>query len=118
MEIYGSKGSVIWDQERPDELWIGNRNEPNRYIIKDPSLLSVGAKSYADLPGGHSEGYDDTFKQLMRRFYRTVEDRNAPVEYPTFMDGLRQLMVLEKVLESSRQRKWLEVPPVSAAVGA
>jgi predicted dehydrogenase len=118
MEIYGSKAGVIWDQERPDELWIGNRNEPNRYIIKDPSLLASGSRSYADLPGGHSEGYDDTFKQLMRRFYRTVEDRRAPVEYPTFVDGLRQLMVLETVLESSRRRAWLEVPPLSAAVSA
>jgi predicted dehydrogenase len=118
MEIYGSKSSVIWDQERPDELWIGNRNEPNRVIIKDPSLLQAQAKSYADLPGGHSEGYDDTFKQLMRRFYRTVEDRSAPVEYPTFGDGLRQLMVLDRVLESSKTRAWTEVPPLTAAVGA
>ena len=118
MEIYGSKAGAIWDQERPDELWIGNRNEPNRVIIKDPSLMLPAARSYADLPGGHSEGYDDTFKQLMRRFYRTVEDRKAPVEYPTFVDGLRQLMVLDKVLESSDKRAWLEVPPVSSAVAA
>jgi predicted dehydrogenase len=118
MEIYGSKAGVIWDQERPDELWIGNRNEPNRVIIKDPSLMLPAAKSYADLPGGHSEGYDDTFKQLMRRFYRTVEDRKAPVEYPTFVDGLRQLMVLEKVLDSSRSRAWVEVPPLTQAAGA
>ena len=118
MEIYGSKASVIWDQERPDELWIGNRNEPNRVIIKDPSLLLPAAKSYADLPGGHSEGYDDTFKQLMRRFYRTVGDRKAPVEYPTFVDGLRQLMVLEKVMESSKTRAWVEVPQLKAAAGA
>jgi predicted dehydrogenase len=118
MEIYGTKASVIWDQERPDELWIGKRNEPNRVIIKDPSLLLPAARPYADLPGGHSEGYDDTFKQLMRRFYRTVEDRKAPVEYPTFVDGLRQLMVLDKVLESSDKRAWLEVPPVSSAVAA
>jgi predicted dehydrogenase len=118
MEIYGSKAGVIWDQERPDELWIGNRNEPNRVIVKDPSLMLPAAKSYADLPGGHSEGYDDTFKQLMRRFYRTVEDRKAPVEYPTFVDGLRQLMVLEKVLESSRNRAWVEVPHLTQAAGA
>jgi predicted dehydrogenase len=54
----------------------------------------------------------------MRRFYRTVEDRKAPVEYPTFVDGLRQLMVLEKVLESSKTRAWVEVPQLTAAAGA
>src|SRR6266566_1308246 len=95
------KGSVAWDQEQPDALWIGHRNEPNQSIVKDPSLLEESARRYADLPGGHSEGYDDTFKQVFRRFYRTVADRSAPVEYPQFADGLRQLQILDKALRSS-----------------
>src|SRR6516164_2946741 len=33
IEIYGTKSSVTWDQESPDTLWIGNRNEPNRIIV-------------------------------------------------------------------------------------
>jgi predicted dehydrogenase len=111
MEIYGSKASVTWDQERPDELWIGQRNEPNRVIIKDPSLLHAGARPYADLPGGHSEGYDDTFKQLFKRFYRTVEDRSYPVEYPQFTDGLRQLRILEAALKSNQAQAWAAVTP-------
>ncbi len=109
VEIYGSKGSVTWNQEAPDELWIGQRNTPNLTVVKDPSLLSEKARSYADLPGGHSEGYDDTFKQVFRRFYKTVADRSADVEYPTFEDGLRQLHILETVLESSAARGWLDV---------
>ncbi len=44
IEIYGAKSSVAWNQERPDELWIGNRNTPNQIIIKDPSLLKNGAR--------------------------------------------------------------------------
>jgi predicted dehydrogenase len=109
MEIYGSKASVRWEQEKPDELWIGQRNTPNQLIVKDPSLLQEAARSYADLPGGHSEGYDDTFKQVFRRFYKTVADRSAAVEYPTFEDGLRQLRILETVLESSAKQAWLPV---------
>jgi predicted dehydrogenase len=109
MEIYGSKCSVTWDQEKPDELWIGHRNEPNECIVKDPSLLEAGARSFADLPGGHSEGYDDTFKQVFRRFYRTVADRSAPVDYPQFADGLRGLQIVEKELASSAQHAWVDV---------
>jgi len=109
IEIYGSKSGVAWDQERPDELWIGNRNTNNQILIKDPSLMKAAARSYADLPGGHSEGYDDTQKQTMKRFYRTVEDRNAPVEYGQFVDGLRGLQIVEKVLESSRKHAWVDV---------
>jgi predicted dehydrogenase len=109
IEIYGTKASVAWNQERPDELWIGQRNEPNRVIVKDPSLLKEGAQSYADLPGGHSEGYDDTFKQVFRRFYASIEDPNAAAEYPQFEDGLRQLKILEAELASHKSRGWVEV---------
>ncbi len=109
IEIYGTKGSAAWDQEKPDELWLGHRNEPNQIVVKDPSLMQDAAKSYADLPGGHSEGYDDTFKQVFRRFYKSVEDRKAPVEYPQFVDGLRQLQILDKVLESTSKHAWVTV---------
>ena len=110
IEVYGSKASVAWSQERPDELWIGQRNAPNQVIVKDPSLLQPKARPFADLPGGHSEGYDDTFKQLFRRFYRTVEDRSAPIEYPQFIDGVRQLQILGCVLDSSDKRAWVDLP--------
>jgi predicted dehydrogenase len=109
IEIYGSKSGVAWDQERPDELWIGNRNTNNQVIIKDPALLKEGARSYADLPGGHSEGYDDTFKQVFRRFYASIDDPGAAPEYPEFADGLRQLIILEAELDSNRRHAWENV---------
>jgi predicted dehydrogenase len=109
IDIYGTKCGVSWNQERPDELWIGQRNSPNQLIIKDPSLLLPAAASYADLPGGHSEGYDDTHKQNFKRFYARVADKNAPIEYPTFVDGLWGMELLEKVLESSRKNGWVQV---------
>jgi predicted dehydrogenase len=109
IEVYGTKSGAAWDQERPDELWIGNRNSPNQLIIKDPSLLKDAAKSYADLPGGHSEGYDDTFKQMLRRFYSSILDPSAKPEYPQFADGLRQLTILEAELDSSKKHGWTEV---------
>jgi predicted dehydrogenase len=79
MEIYGTKCGVQWNQERPDELWIG-----------------------------HSEGYDDTHKQVYKRFYRKVADPSAPVEYPTFADGLHGMRLLEKVIESNEKRGWVD----------
>jgi predicted dehydrogenase len=112
IEVYGTKSSVAWNQERPDELWVGHRDSGNEIFIKDPSLLKPGARSYADLPGGHSEGYDDTFKQIFRRFYASIRD-GGDLEYPQFADGLRQMRILESVLESSRDRRWVDVPVAS-----
>jgi predicted dehydrogenase len=109
IEIYGTKAGVSWNQERPDELWIGRRNSPNQIMVKDPALLYPQAAAYADLPGGHSEGYDDTHKQVFKRFYARVADLSAPVEYPTFEDGLWGMRLLEKVAESSQNRGWVTV---------
>jgi predicted dehydrogenase len=109
IEIFGSKAGVAWNQERPDELWIGQRNTNNQIIVKDPSLLKPAARPYADLPGGHSEGYDDTFKQIFRRFYRSIEEPDEAPEYPQFVDGLRQLQILDAELESNRKRAWVDV---------
>jgi len=109
IEIYGTKSSVAWNQERPDELWQGHRDTPNAISVKDPSLLLPGARGYADLPGGHSEGYDDTFKQVFRRFYRSIGESIAP-EYPEFVDGLRQMVILKSVLDSSKKHAWVDVP--------
>lgn len=108
-EIFGSKRGAAWNQERPDELWIGERNVPNQIIIKDPSLFYPAAASFADLPGGHSEGYDDAHKQLYRRFYAKVADPNAPEDYPTFADGLWGMHLLAKSLESSQSHSWVAV---------
>lgn len=108
-EIFGTKAGVAWDQEQPDTLWIGHRNEPNQVIIKDGSLLYPAAAAFADLPGGHSEGYDDSHKQVFKRFYARVADPSQPIDYPTFDDGLRGMILLEKVAESAAKRAWVEV---------
>jgi predicted dehydrogenase len=108
-EIFGTKAGVSWDQEQPDSLWIGHRNEPNQSIVKDASLLYPAAATFADLPGGHSEGYDDAHKQVFKRFYAKLADPSAPVEYPTFQDGLRGMILLEKVAESAARQAWVTV---------
>jgi predicted dehydrogenase len=110
IEVYGSKASAAWNQERPNELWIGRRDTGNRLILKDPSLLKPEARVYADLPGGHSEGYVDTFKQFFRRFYESISEPGIPPEYPQFADGLRQLTILKAELESHRTRGWIDLP--------
>jgi predicted dehydrogenase len=116
IEIYGTKSSIAWDQERPDELWAGHRDAGNQIFVKDPSLLMPAARGYADLPGGHSEGYNDTFKQLFRRFYASIGDPNAAPEYPQFVDGLRQLTILNAALQSNRTRGWIDIPAFKTAI--
>jgi predicted dehydrogenase len=110
--VAGTKASLSWNQERPDELWMGLRNEPNRLIIKDASLFYPKAAAFADYPGGHSEGYDDAHKQLYKHFWSRVVNRKLPIDYPTFADGLRGMQLLEAVIESNRKHAWVKCAPV------
>src|ERR1041385_702514 len=89
LEIDGSEGSLSWNSEEPNTLWIGRRREPNGEIIKDPSLMSPEARGYAGYPGGHAEGYPDTFVQLFKDFYAYVDggDFSKPRSFPTFETG-------------------------------
>ncbi len=109
IEIYGTRCGMSWDGERPNELWIGRRDGNNEILVKDPSLLEAGARSFADLPGGHAEGYADTFKQFFRRFYGACRDRTRVNEIPGFDAGLRQLRLVEAVLQSHAESAWVPV---------
>lgn len=110
LEIYGTKGGATWRQECPEELWLGHRDAPNQILLKDPSLLDEKARGFADYPGGHAEGYPDTFKQLFRRFYASIADASLTPDYPVLADGLRQMKILEAELASHKSRAWVDVP--------
>jgi predicted dehydrogenase len=110
-EIDGAQSAIVWDGERPNELWINHRERPNELMLKDPSLLSPEARSLASYPGGHNEGFPDTFKQLYRAIYRYIEagDFNALPDFPTFEDGHRALRVGEAIFRSAQEGRWVNV---------
>jgi predicted dehydrogenase len=110
-EIAGSKGAIAWDSERPNELWLGHRDRANGHLLKDPSLLSDAARAYANYPGGHNEGFPDTFKQLYRAIYGYLQagDFSAPKPYPTFEDGHDEVTLCDAILSSHRERRWIVV---------
>jgi predicted dehydrogenase len=115
-EIAGSLRSLAWCSESPNQLHVGHRDEPNQVLMRDPALLSPRAMSACSYPGGHNEGFPDTFKQLFRDFYRCLETgqyRTDPT-YPTFADGHQEILLCEAVLHSHQQQKWIHLGDSSA----
>lgn len=112
-EIDGSKKAVAWNQENPNELWIGYREKPNEILIKDPSLLNVEAKNYASYPGGHPEGYPDSPKNLFKVVYDFIRKGKNPqkdkMDFPTFLDGHVENKIVDAILKSNNQQKWINV---------
>lgn len=111
LEVAGERRALSWESERPNELWLGARDEPNALLLKDPSLLSPLAARSAEQPGGHNEGYADTFKQLFRDFYGYIAagDFSAPPPFPTFADGHREMRLCDAILASHRQGGWVQL---------
>ncbi len=110
-EIDGSESAVSWDSEHPNDLWVGHRNRMNESLIKDPSLMSDEAKSVSSYPGGHAEGFPDTFKQLQKKAYAYIlkNDFSVKPDFPTFMDGYISLVIEEAILKSSQTGTWVKV---------
>ena len=79
-------------------------------MMKDPSLLSPEAQSTTSYPGGHNEGFPDTSKQMFKEVYAAIaaNDFSNPT-YPTFKDGLRELLLCERIIESNRKQAWVKV---------
>jgi predicted dehydrogenase len=110
-EVDGSEGSLAFDSESPNNLWIGRRDRACEVLPKDPALQTPESRGYAAYPGGHPEGYPDTFVQLFKDFYGYLAkgDLKAPRTFPTFETGHDELVLCEAIAESAQKRAWVSV---------
>jgi len=109
-ELNGSKQAVAWESETPNQIWIGKRDGNNEIMVKDPSLVYPECRELIDYPGGHNEGFPDTFKQLFKEVYAGISgEKSGPALHPTFRDGLRELVLCEKIMQSNQNREWVKV---------
>ena len=117
-QVDGSESSLAWVSETPEELWIGHRDRPNEILLRDPGLLHPEAARTTSLPGGHAEGYPDTFKELYRAVYRAVAAGGPSPDpgYPTFADGHEEALIGDAVARSHAEQRWVTVNPVPQEV--
>lgn len=111
IEIAGSKANFEFNSERPNELWIGKRESANGQLMKDPALFNPDAAALISFPGGHNEGFPDTSKQMFKEVYAAVREGKQPAKasFPTFADGLRELIIGERIIESNKKQAWVKI---------
>ncbi|KPQ13605.1 MAG: GH109 family glycosyl hydrolase [Algoriphagus marincola HL-49] len=111
IEIAGSKSNFEFNSERPNELWIGKRETANGQLMKDPALFHPEASALISFPGGHNEGFPDTSKQMFKEVYAAVQEGKQPdsPSFPSFADGLRELIIGERIIESNKSQSWIKV---------
>ncbi|HEY8167244.1 MAG TPA: Gfo/Idh/MocA family oxidoreductase [Candidatus Limnocylindrales bacterium] len=110
-EVDGSIAAAAWDSETPDHLWIGHRDAPNEILQRNPALMTEAGRTAAALPGGHVEGFADTFGALFRAIYADVAAGRpaARPPYATFADGHDEMLVNDAIAESARLGRWVDV---------
>lgn len=106
-EVDGSRHSVAFDQEQPETLWIGGRDESG-LVARGAPGAGDASRSFDMLPAGHPRGYHDCFDAFVADTYRAVRGE-VPEGLPLFSDGLRAVRVTEAVLTSARTGTWCPV---------
>lgn len=108
-DIATEDASYEFNSERPNELLIGRRDAPSEFLQKDPGLLTGLAAPYVNYPGGHNEGFPDTFKQCFRSFYDAIlaGDKATDTHYASFEDGLQELVVCDAIIKSDAEQRWV-----------
>ena len=116
-EIDGADSSIAWDSEQPDQIWIGHRDRANEILLKNPALMGPSGRAATVLPGGHVEGFADTFGAQFRAVYADVVAgaSSSRPGYPTFADGHDEMLVGEAIARSAREGRWVKIDRSAAA---
>jgi predicted dehydrogenase len=110
-DVAGSSASAAWDSEMPDHLFIGHRDAPNQILQRDPGLMNASGAAAASLPGGHVEGFADSFFALFRQVYTdaAIGARADNARYAGFEDGHHEMLFCDAVLRSAAEERWIDV---------
>ncbi|HYH55974.1 MAG TPA: Gfo/Idh/MocA family oxidoreductase [Anseongella sp.] len=114
IRVYGEEGGLEWAQHEPNTLIVKWLNKPAEIWRAGSGYLSAVASRNCRTPGGHPEGYLEAFANLYRNFAQTIgaridgmEPDPAMLDFPSAADGVRGMLFIDKVVESSAStQKW------------
>jgi len=108
LEVSGTTASLGFDQENPEQLWLGRR-DASSVLVRDPETLSEPAARVSRLPAGHAQGYQDAFDSFVADSYAAVRG-DRPDGLPVFADGARAARIVDAVMRSAAaDGAWTEV---------
>ncbi len=107
-EIDGARASVAFDQEDSERLWIGLPDQREEIFVRGPAAGSAEQRRLSVLPVGHAQGYGHCFDAFVADSYRAI-DAEAPDGLPSFDDGLRSALIVDRVIASARTRAWTDI---------
>ena len=112
IRIYGTKGSLAWQQEHPNELKFQPKGEPARILRRGNGYIGDAAKKFTRLPAGHPEAFIEAFANIYLEAVAHIRDAidgktGGAYDYPTVDDGVYGMAFIESAVASaSASAKW------------
>jgi len=116
IRVYGTKGSLAWSQEHPNELKFVPKNEPARIFRRGNGYISDVVKQFTRLPFGHPEAFIEAFANIYIEAVAAIRSRiegkrGAVRDFPTVDDGVYGMAFIETAVKSSASNaKWTKFP--------
>ncbi|MEY4672685.1 MAG: hypothetical protein RL148_469 [Planctomycetota bacterium] len=109
VEVSGTKGTIVWNLERMNELEFFSFEDTRdaqgfRTIMCMDSVHPYAAHWW---PDGHIVGYEHTFVHHLADFVDCLHSGEAFA--PDFADGVKVQAVLDAALQSAKDGKWAKV---------
>jgi hypothetical protein len=102
--------SAWWNSEEPNTIHYGNRDGANAESLRGSPGFSEDIAGFTDYPGGHAEGFPDTFKMNCRAIYSAIAaGKTRGCLFASVEDGHHEVKVCDAILKSSKSQRWVKV---------
>jgi predicted dehydrogenase len=109
IRVYGTKASIEWHQEHPNELIVKFADKPREIWRRGNSYNGSAAQKYTRLPFGHPEAFIEAFANVYLAAAEAIKDAvdgkfkgNEAYDYPTVQDGVDGMAFIEAAVKSSQ----------------
>ena len=120
IRVYGTKRSLEWHQEEPNDLIVKDARSPRQIYRRGNDYVTGAAADNTRIPFGHPEGFIEAFANVYNAAAVAIRDecagkfpRKSGYDYPDIRDGIIGMAFIETVVKSSKSKeKWIKFPAI------
>ena len=120
IRVYGTKKSLEWHQEEPNDLIVKDARSPRQVYRRGNDYVTGAAADNTRIPFGHPEGFIEAFANVYNAAAVAIRDertgkfpRKSGYDYPDIRDGIIGMAFIETVVKSSKSKeKWIKFPTI------
>ena len=108
IRVYGTKASLEWEQEQPNELIVKYLDEPHTVRRPGNNYLTDQGRRFTRIPAGHPEGFIEAFANVYLEAARAIEAEvnGQPIppdcDFPTIGDGVEGMAFIQTAVASAK----------------